>query len=429
MRVLLLSSDAKLREELAERLGAEGHLLSAAGGLEEAVGLLAQQRFDAAISDVGTEAGEGVKLLRRIRSDYRDIPVLVIGAAHSSEIERQALREGAFDCARRPLEPDLLIHRLRQASERERLRSELGALRALLGSSTHRDDFVAEGERMRRLVAAATEVARRGTAALITGEAGAGKTALARSIHRLAGRGELPLLSIDCEAPGGSAEHELFAGNGSGRSVRTLLEHGAVVLESIDALPESAQSRLDEVLAEGERPIIVTVRGGNGVDQRLCPALRVRLERHHLRLPPLRERPEEIPALLAHFVQAAARRLRRPVSVTPDALTGLRRYAWPENVRELESAVERAAVLAGDRRIELADFGLPGETTVVRAGSDYRLKPQVETFEAEVIRRALDAAGGSRRNAAKLLGVSLRTLFYKLRRHGFESTSAKAIAP
>jgi DNA-binding NtrC family response regulator len=142
-----------------------------------------------------------------------------------------------------------------------------------------------------------------------------------------------------------------------------------------------------------------------------------RLNVVHLHIPPLRERPEDIPALLAHFAGQAAQRLGHPVSVTPSALAALSHHSWPGNVRELRNAVERAAVLGGTGPLEPRDFAMAGGTTNgTGTSAALDLKSQVEAVERQAILRALEASGGNRRQAASLLGISLRTLFYKMRR-------------
>jgi two-component system response regulator AtoC len=145
-----------------------------------------------------------------------------------------------------------------------------------------------------------------------------------------------------------------------------------------------------------------------------------RLNVVRLHLPPLRERPEDVPALLTHFARQAAQRLGHPVSVTPAALTALTHHSWPGNVRELRNAVERAAVLGGDRQLDAKDFAITNGKSngagQVNGSGTLDLKTQVEAVERQAILRALEASGGNRRQAAGLLGISLRTLFYKMRR-------------
>jgi DNA-binding NtrC family response regulator len=212
----------------------------------------------------------------------------------------------------------------------------------------------------------------------------------------------------------------------------------------VGALPSELQARMARVLEEG-RVVRTGGRDGRQVDVRLIAAsakplddavargefrsdLYHRLSAVRIQLPPLRERVEDIPALLTHFAGQAAHRLGHPVSVTPTALAALTQYAWPGNVRELQSAVDRAAALAGDGRLDVKDFtalgrngngnGHPpaGANGAGASALGLDLKSQVEAVERLAILRALEASGGNRRQAASLLGISLRTLFYKMRR-------------
>ena len=210
------------------------------------------------------------------------------------------------------------------------------------------------------------------------------------------------------------------------------------MLDEIGDLPLELQAKLLRVLEEGEvrrvggrEPRKVDVRVIAATAKNLEQAVErsefradlfYRLNVVHLHLPPLRERPEDVPALLTHFARQAAQRLGHAVSVTPTALTALTHHAWPGNVRELRNAVERAAVLGGDRPLDAKDFvvtngnGHSNGAAPTNGNGTLDLKTQVEAVERQAILRALEASGGNRRQAAGLLGISLRTLFYKMRR-------------
>ncbi len=339
---------------------------------------------------------------------------------------------------------------VRKAEERESPRHEVETPRSTVGSGSVSDLVVCESRVMRDIVDMAGRVARHGTPVLLTGETGTGKEVLARAIHRMSPRSERGFTSIDCGTiPKQLLESELFghlAGSTPGATDHAglfeLAHEGTLFMDEIGALPLDLQARLARVLEEG-RVCRTGVRDARPVDVRLVAAssksledavgrgefsseLFERLNAVRIHLPPLRERPEDIPALLTHFAGQAAHRLGHPVSVTPSALAALSRYAWPGNVRELRNAVDRAAALAGDGPLDVKDFGVPGGhgngngnghgalNGVPHTGLD--LKSQVEAVERQAILRALEASGGNRRQAASLLGISLRTLFYKMRR-------------
>ena len=304
----------------------------------------------------------------------------------------------------------------------------------------------------------AGRVARHNTTVLITGESGTGKEVLARAIHRMSPRSEQNFTAINCAAiPEQLLESELFGhvrgaftGATADRAGLFELAHeGTLLLDEIGDMPLDLQAKLLRVLEEGEIRR-VGGRDSRKVDVRVVAAtakpleqavergefradLFYRLNVVRLHIPPLRERPEDVPALLTHFVRQAATRLGRPVSITPSALDALTHHSWPGNVRELRNAVERAAVLGTGGPLEPRDFALGtngngnGNGKRDPAASDARdgiggsngdpngdshvgnldLKTQVEAVERYAIQRALEAAGGNRRQAAGLLGISL----------------------
>jgi two-component system response regulator AtoC len=290
-------------------------------------------------------------------------------------------------------------------------------------------------------------VARHNPTVLITGESGTGKEVLARAIHRMSPRAERSFVAINCAAiPEHLLESELFGhakGSFTGATADRaglfeLANEGTLLLDEVGDLPLELQAKLLRVLEEGEvrrvggqQPRKVDVRVLAATAKALEQAVEhgefradlfYRLNVVRLHLPPLRERPEDVPALLTHFARQAAQRLGHPVSVTPAALAALSHHSWPGNVRELRNAVERAAVLGGDRQLDAKDFALGGSLHGANNGANGHgtgpldLKTQVEAVERQAIQRALEASGGNRRQAAGLLGISLRTLFYKMRR-------------
>jgi two-component system response regulator AtoC len=388
---------------------------------------------------------DGVAFLRRYRSEGGSALFIMMSGYGTEDSALAAMREGAYDYLHKPFQPDEVIMTLRKAEERERLRREVETLRTSLGAGVVQDLVVCESRAMRDLLELASRVARHNTTVLVTGESGTGKEVLARAIHRMSPRAERSFVAINCAAiPEHLLESELFGhtkGSFTGATADRaglfeLAHEGTLLLDEVGDLPLELQAKLLRVLEEGEvrrvggrepRKVDVRVlaatakpleqevdRGGFRAD------LFYRLNVVRLHLPPLRERPEDIPALLAHFARQAAQRLGHPVSVTPAALAALTHYPWPGNVRELRNAVERAAVLGGDRQLDAKDFaaanGAGNGQATGGANGTLDLKTQVEAVERQAIQRALEAAGGNRRQAAGLLGISLRTLFYKMRR-------------
>jgi len=455
MRVLIVDDDAGLRQSLALLLQEAGYDVVTEGDPEQALQRATGGTFDLVLCDVRMPKMDGVTFLRRYRADGGQALMIMMSAHGSEDSALAAMREGAYDYLHKPFRPDEVTMTLRKAEEREKLRREVEVLRTSLGAGAASDLVVCESRAMRDLLDLATRVARHSTTVLITGESGTGKEVLARAIHRMSPRSEQGFTAINCAAiPEHLLESELFGhvrgaftGATADRAGLFELAHGGtLLLDEIGDLPLDLQAKLLRVLEESEIRR-VGGRESKKVDVRVLAAtakpleaavergefradLYYRLNVVHLHLPPLRERPDDVPALLTHFARQAATRLGHPVSITPSALDALTHHSWPGNVRELRNAVERAAVLGTGGPLEPRDFALAngngnsngngashanGAFAPASSGS-LELKTQVEAVERHAIQRALEASGGNRRQAASLLGISLRTLFYKMRR-------------
>jgi two-component system, NtrC family, response regulator AtoC len=457
MRLLIVDDDAGLRQSLALLLKDAGYDVTGEGDPDQALRLAATEPFDLILCDVRMPKMDGVTFLRRYREQSGQALLIMMSAYGGEDSALAAMREGAYDYLHKPFRPDEVTMTLRKAEERERLRREVEQLRSSLGANAAGDFAVSESRAMRDLLDLAARVARHNTTVLITGESGTGKEVLARTIHRLSPRSERGFTAINCAAiPEQLLESELFghvrgAFTGASADRVGLFEvahEGTLLLDEIGDLPLDLQAKLLRVLEEGEIRRIGG-REARKVDVRVLAATAKPLEEEvergefradlfyrlnvvRLHLPPLRERPEDVPGLLAHFARQAASRLGHPVSITPSALDALTRHSWPGNVRELRNAVERAAVLGTGGPLEPRDFALTngyangkghqaaeganGSARPAGAGGSLELKSQVEAVERQAILRALEASGGNRRQAASLLGISLRTLFYKMRR-------------
>jgi len=447
MRLLIVDDDVNLRQSLALLLGEAGYAVESEGDPERALARAGGEKFDLILCDVRMPKMDGLTFLRRYRADAGEALLLMMSAYGSEETALAAMREGAYDYLHKPFRPDEVTMTIRKAEEREKLRREVEALRSNLGAGAVQDLIVSESRAMRDLLDLASRVARHNTTVLITGESGTGKEVLARAIHRMSPRGERGFTAINCAAiPEHLLESELFGHTkgsftgavGDRAGLFELAHEATLLLDEIGDLPLDLQAKLLRVLEEGEIRR-VGGRDSKKVDVRLIAAtakpleqavesgefradLFYRLNVVRLHIPPLRDRPEDVPALLTSFARQAASRLGHPVSITPAALDALTHHPWPGNVRELRNAVERAAVLGSGGPLDAKDFairngngGPPTASGALPAGT-LDLKSQVEAIERQAILRALEASGGNRRQAAGLLGISLRTLFYKMRR-------------
>jgi two-component system response regulator AtoC len=436
MQLLIVDDDADIRRSLGQGLEDAGHQVTVESDPERALHRAATGSFDLILCNVRLPRMDGVTFLRRHRAEGGSALLIMLSASGGEEGAIAAMREGAYDWVQKPFRAEEVGFAIRKAEEHERLRREVEALRSSVGAGSVNDLVVCESRIMRDVVETATRVARHSTTVLLTGETGTGKELLARAIHRMSPRSERSFTAVNCATvPSQLLESELF-GHVAGAMIGASAEHagvfelahqGTLFLDEIGALPAELQARLVRVLEEG-KVTRTGAREARQVDVRVIVASSRPLELPHfsgvrIHLPPLRERPEDIPALLAHFAGQAAHRLGHPVSVTPNALAALTHHTWPGNVRELRNAVDRAAALGGTGPLDVKDFaGIGGagngngQTGASGGHAGLDLKSQVEAVERQAILRALEASGGNRRQAASLLGISLRTLFYKMRR-------------
>ncbi|MGH7752899.1 MAG: sigma-54-dependent transcriptional regulator [Gemmatimonadales bacterium] len=449
MRVLIVDDDPGLRQSLGLLLNDAGYQVAAEGNAPRALERALEEGFDLLLCDVRMPDLDGMGFLKAYRARGGSGLVVMMSAYGGEAAALDAMKEGAYDYIPKPFRPDEVILTLRKAEERERLRREVAQLRAQLGAAGGAArDVVAESPAMRRVLALAEKVAAHNTTVLLTGESGVGKEVLARAICRLSPRADGPFVAVNCAAiPEHLLESELFghvrgAFTGANQDRPGLFEaahEGTLLLDEIGELPSNLQAKLLRVLQESEirrvgdqkmRRVDVRLLAATAKDLaaeveagRFREDLFYRLNVVAIHIPALRDRPEDLPALVAHFALRTAARVGRPVGISPEAVAYLAAQPWPGNVRELGNAIERAAVLSHREVLTPDDFRGPAAGSGVRASGEKgeaatTLREAVDAAEREAILAALRASGGNRRGAARRLGVSLRTLFYKLERHG-----------
>jgi len=448
-KVLVIDDEPGLRQSLGLLLSDAGYAVTAEQdgrrGLDRAIA----EPFDLVLCDVRMPEMDGLTFLRNYRQRGGNALVIVMSAYGGEDAAIAAMKEGAYDYLPKPFRPDEVVLTLRKAEERERLRQDVAGLRAQLAAGPAERGLIVESAAMRQALDLVTRVAEHNTTVLITGESGTGKEVIARAIHRASPRAAKAFVGINCAAiPEALLESELFghvrgAFTGASADKTGLFEAangGTILLDEIGELPLGLQAKLLRVLQENEirrvgdqktrrvdarvlaataRDLEAEVRAG-----RFREDLFYRVNVVVITLPPLREREDDIAPLSRHFAARLAQRLGRPLALGAAAVAWLEQQPWPGNVRELENAIERAAVLTNHETLSPSDFRrepLPSpisQDLAEKGEGRGTLREAVEDAERDAIIAALKATDGNRRAAAERLGVSLRTLFYKIERYG-----------
>ena len=445
--VLVIDDEPGLRQSLGLLLTDAGYTVTAEQDGKRGLDRALAEAFDLVLCDVRMPAMDGLTFLRSYRQRGGNALVIVMSAYGGEDAAIAAMKEGAYDYLPKPFRPDEVVLTLRKAEERERLRQEVAGLRAQLATGPAERGLIAASAAMRQALALVARVAEHNTTVLITGESGTGKEVIARAIHRASPRASKAFVGINCAAiPETLLESELFghvrgAFTGASGDKAGLFEQasgGTLLLDEIGELPIGLQAKLLRVLQENEirrvgdqktrpvdaRVLVATARDLEAESRagRFREDLFYRINVVVIELPPLRKRQDDIAPLARHFAARLAQRFGRPLSLSDDAIAWLEQQEWPGNVRELENAIERAAVLTDREVLEPGDFDHARRTTddarATRDAGVETLSDAVEAAERQAITTALAASGGNRREAAKRLGVSLRTLFYKIERYG-----------
>ena len=442
--ILVVDDDERLRHTLSLLLRTAGYEVVAASDVAGAEDVLRGREVDVVISDVRMPGGSGLDLLESVRRLEADTPVILLTAYGSVTSAVQAMQRGAFDYVLKPFDADELKLRVSRALALRRFRAENEFLREAPAGEPGLDELIGVSQKLRQVVELAKQVAESSASVFITGETGTGKEVLARSIHRRSARAERLLVPVNLAAvPLELLESELF---GHARGAFTgavgeragkleLADGGTLFLDEVGDAPLALQPKLLRVLQDGviervgsNQRRTVDVRVISATNRNLEEAIAAgqfrsdlyyRLRVIQIEMPPLRERPEDIRYLTAHFLRRFGRRRPGgPPGITQEALQLLEGYRWPGNVRELENVIERAVVLCRGDTIgtTLLDLRERAADALERGG--LRLDEALDKVEREMILRALEETKHVKARAARLLGVSERSLWYKLKKHG-----------
>jgi two-component system response regulator AtoC len=449
--VLLVDDEEGILKTLGRALREEGHDVTATASASEAQRLLSERPFDVFVVDHRMPGRTGLEIIRDLAAAVPEgeRPQVLMMTAHATvENAIEAMKLGAYDYLQKPFEVDELLVAVRRALEHQSLSRQNRYLLSEREEEFDHYGIVGRSRAIEELLRKIDLVARSKSTVLITGETGTGKELVARAIHARSAQHDMPLIRVNCAAiPEALLESELFGhvkgaftGATANRRGRfALADGGTIFLDEIGTLALPVQAKLLRVLQErefepvgGERTVSVDVRviAATNRDLRAMVAegrfqedLFYRLSVIPVELPPLRERAEDVPLLVEHFVRKHARRAGGRIDrVEPSALERLAAYRWPGNVRELENAIERAVVLATGTVIDAASISMPEPPTSIQSGGlpSVRLHENVEWAEQESVRRALQQSSGVKKEAAELLGISQRALSYYLGKYKVE---------
>ena len=459
-RILVVDDEPHMRRILATNLQQDGHAVFEAGGVEEARKQLASGEYDAVITDQKMPDGTGLDVLRLAQQDDPTVAVVFLTAVGSIELAVESMRGGAFDFLTKPFLPEVLRATARRAADHAQLMRENIRLRNAVVRLEGSAEIVGRSAAIQKVRQQIARVAATGATVLITGETGTGKELVARSIHKNSPRAAKPFIAVNCAALSESLlESELFghergAFTGADRAREGLFEaahQGTLFLDEIAELSPAAQGKLLRVLTDGQvtrlgstRPRSVDVRVLAATHRELAARVGENLFREDLyyrvaifpiAIPPLRERPEDIPELCELFLRQVAVELKLPEHrLSKAALETLQAYQFPGNIRELRNLIERACIVATDEEISAAALagtdpgseksrrpqavksgGEAGEAEWMESLPDsIDLRALLSSIEKRLIERALRSTDGAQAEAARRLGLSRSDLSYKL---------------
>lgn len=449
--ILVIDDEENLRHMLSVMLTRQGYRVDCASHGLEGLDAIRAKVFDFILCDIRMPEMDGKAFLLNALREHVSSPIIMMSAYGTVDTAVECMKHGAYDFISKPFKKDEIIMVLKKAEERERLKEENSRLREKVAGCFEYSGVISRNARMEEIFDQIRKVADLKTSILILGESGTGKELVARAIHRNGRRASKPFVAVNCGAiPENLLESELFGhvrgaftdATGDKTGLFEQADEGTLFLDEIGEMSLTLQVKLLRVLQEEEirrvggakstridvrvlsatsRDLEADIQGG-----RFREDLYFRLNVFCLRLPPLRERVEDIPLLAEYFLSACfdSRGTEKP-RIEPDAMRSLMAYGWPGNIRELENAIEHAAIVC--------EGGLISESCLPRSISasgvvhqiidheeNLSIKKAEEAIERDLIRKALARTGGNRTQAAKILEISHRSLLYKLKEFGID---------
>jgi two-component system response regulator HydG len=439
-KLLIVDDELSVRDSLAKWFHEEGYEVGTAEDANGALTKMAEKSWDAALCDIKMRGTDGIELQRRMHEIDPNLIVIMMTGYASVETAVTALKNGAYDYVTKPLDPDEIAHLVKKALAHKRTEEENVRLRETVAEVARPEEIIGESEAMQKVFHAIETVAPTDATVLVTGESGTGKELVTRAIHHASARRFHPLVVIHCGALTETLlESELFGhekGAFTGAQYRKkgkfeIAEGGTVFLDEIGDISLKTQTDLLRVLQEHEivrvgstQPIKVDFRcvaaTNKNLDQlieegKFRPDLFYRLNVFRIELPPLRDRHDDVPLLVNHFVRKFSLQMSKKINrVNPAAMDLLQQQPWPGNIRELENAIERAMVVAQEPEIREQDFVFK-----THGATPNGVPKSLEEIEKAHILRVLEECGWNQTRTAETLDIDRVTLHHKLKRYGW----------
>ena len=444
-KLLIVDDELSVRDSLGKWFREEGYEIGTAENASAALTRVAEQKWDLALLDIKMRGTDGIELQGKLREIDPHLVTIIMTGYASVDTAVQAMKNGAYDYLTKPLDPDEVALKVKKALAARSTQKEVERLQEMT-EAAHRPELVGQGAAMKKVFDAIETVGPTDATVLVIGASGTGKELVCRAIHAASTRRFHPLVVIHCGALTETLlESELFGhekGAFTGAQYRKkgkfeIAEGGTVFLDEIGDISLKTQTDLLRVLQDheivrvgGNQPIHVDFRcvaaTNKDLDQLIAegkfrPDLFYRLNVFRIELPPLRERREDIPMLVDHFMRKFAREMNKRITrVAPAAMGALQEHSWPGNVRELENAVERAMVVAQEPELREQDFILKA-----RNGNPPEGRSLDEVEKAHIL-RVLEECGGNQTRAAEVLAIDRVTLHNKLKRYGWSKSTAES---
>ena len=447
-RILLVEDETNMAKMQAKLLQRKGYEVDTAGNGREALTKLDHAHFDVVITDLKMPVMDGMQLLHKMDIKERGCAVIVLTGHGTIESAVEAMQRGAADYLTKPCNPDELFLKVDKLLETKRLREEVIRLRREVYAYKKFGQLIGQSQTMRQIYAVISAVSKNKSTVLITGESGTGKELVARTIHQKGPEGERPFVAINCGAMSETLLDSQLFGHRRGAFTGAIADHngvfqaadgGTLFLDEISEIPLALQVKFLRAIQEKEvtplgssRPVKVDVRiiaaSNRNLDEEVRKGtfrddLYYRLSVVPIHLPPLRERREDIPLLIEHFISAFSKEYNvEPKQLAPDALEKLVAYPWPGNIRELQNVIERVFALSQTTAITRADLPISvvGFEEHPVNFTELSELPTLEVMEKSLIAAALQKSQGNKNEAARLLSIDRQRLYRKIEKYGLD---------